>query len=86
MTNWSGSLDFSPGLSITSKRPVAVEIPTNGGFGERVSLTGDDAERFINDVLQPSDDPRRLEHLRRSDETYRRMSSPEPLHDLPDSE
>ncbi len=62
---------------------MAIEISANGGFGERVSLTGDDAERFIEDVLNPSDDPRRLEHLRRSDEAYRRMSSSEPLHDLP---
>lgn len=62
---------------------MAVEISANGGFGERVSLTGGDAERFIADILNPSDDPRRLEHLKRSDEAYRRMFSSEPVHDLP---
>ena len=62
---------------------MAVEISANGGFGERVSLTGGDADRFIADILNPSNDPRRLEHLKRSDEAYRRMFSSEPVHDLP---
>jgi len=62
---------------------MAVEISANGGFGERVSLTGIDADRFIADVLNPSDDPRRLKHLRRSDEAYSRMISADPIRDLP---
>jgi hypothetical protein len=36
--------------------------------------------------LNPSTDERRLRHLERSDEAYRRMSSPEPITELPASE
>lgn len=61
---------------------MAVEIGASG-LGERVTLVGEDAERFIDEVLRPSDDPRRLEHLRRSDETFARTYSPEPIRDLP---
>jgi hypothetical protein len=59
---------------------MAVEIPTSSC---RISLTGTDSKRFIREVLEPSTDPRRLEHLRCSDETFRRIYSPEPIHDLP---
>lgn len=65
---------------------MAVEISANGGFGECVSLTGEDAARFVDDILAPSNDPRRLEHLKRSDEAYERFYSPEPISDLPASE
>jgi hypothetical protein len=64
---------------------MAVEIGASES-GERVSLVGEDAERFIDEVLSPSADPRRLEHLRRSDEAFARFYSPEPIHDLPGSE
>jgi len=64
---------------------MAVEIGASE-LGERVSLTGADAERFLDEVLNPSEDPRRLEHLRRSDETFARTYSPEPIRDLPRSE
>lgn len=64
---------------------MAVEIGASES-GERVSLTGDDAERFIDEVLNPSTDARRLEHLERSDETFKRIFSPEPLRDLPNGE
>lgn len=54
--------------------------------GARVSLTGRDAEHFLDEVLNPSTDARRLEHLERSDETFERIFSPEPISDLPSSE
>jgi hypothetical protein len=66
-------------------KTMAVEISANGGFGECVSLTGDDAARFVDDILTPSTDPRRLEHLKRSDEAFERSIS-EPISDLPASE
>ena len=65
---------------------MAVEISANGGFGECVSLTGDDAARFVDDILEPSTDSRRLDHLERSDEAYERSFSPEPISELPASE
>lgn len=63
--------------------PMAVEINSSGGFGESISLHGADAERFLDEVLKPSTDKRRLAHLRRSDETFERLFSPEPIRDLP---
>lgn len=65
---------------------MAVEISANGGFGGRVSLTGADAERFVDDILSPSTDERRLDHLERSDEAYERSFLPEPISELPTSE
>jgi hypothetical protein len=63
---------------------MAVEIGAGSSdFAGRVCLTGDDASRFIEDVLHPSTDERRLEHLRRSDEAYERFYSSEPISDLP---
>jgi hypothetical protein len=62
---------------------MAVEIHTNGGFGESVSLTGRDAERFVNEIENPSTDSRRLDHLERSDEAFKRSYSPEPISELP---
>ena len=62
---------------------MAVEI---GAGSERVSLVGEDAKRFIDEVLNPSTDERRLEHLARSDAAYRRMASPEPIRELPHCE
>jgi hypothetical protein len=65
---------------------MAVEIGAGSETGESVSLTGADAERFIDEVLNPSADERRLRHLELSDEAYRRMSSPEPIRELPGCE
>jgi hypothetical protein len=65
---------------------MAVEISANGGFGECVSLTGDDAARFVDDIMEPSTDSRRLDHLERSDEAYERSFSSEPISELPASE
>jgi hypothetical protein len=65
---------------------MAVEIPTNGGFGERVYLEGADAKRFIDEVEQPSTVGRRLRHLARSDKVFEAVFSPEPIRDLPANE
>lgn len=65
---------------------MAVEISANGGFGECVSLTGADAARFVDDIMSPSTDERRLVHLERSDEAYERFYSPEPISELPSGE
>ncbi len=65
---------------------MAVEISANGGFGECVSLTGADAARFVDDIMEPSTDSRRLDHLKRSDEAYERFYSPEPISELPAGE
>lgn len=62
---------------------MAVEINASGGYGESVSLTGEDAARFIEEVKNPSKDKRRLGHLERSDRTFERLFSPEPLKSLP---
>lgn len=62
---------------------MAVEINSSGGFGESISLHGEDAERFLNEVVNPSTDERRLAFLRRSDETFERLYSSEPIRDLP---
>jgi hypothetical protein len=65
---------------------MAVEIGANNGFGECVSLRGDDAARFVDDILSPSTDSRRLDHLERSDEAYERSFSSEPISELPAGE
>jgi hypothetical protein len=65
---------------------MAVEIHTNGGFGESVSLRGEDAARFVRDIENPSTDERRLNHLERSDRAYERVFSPEPISELPGNE
>jgi hypothetical protein len=64
---------------------MAVEIGATGGFGESVSLSGDDAARFVNEVAHPSTDERRLSHLERSDRVYEHLFSPEPISELPPS-
>lgn len=64
---------------------MAVEIGASDSAGH-VSLTGADAERFLDEVLHPSTDERRLEHLRRSDETFARIYSSESMRDLLPSE
>jgi hypothetical protein len=64
---------------------MAVEIGATGGFGESVSLSGEDAARFVNEVSHPSRDERRLSHLERSDQAYERFFSPEPISELPSS-
>ena len=65
---------------------MAVEINPTGGFGECVSLRGDDAARFVGEIANPSTDERRLSHLERSDEAYERLFSPEPLSEVPAGE
>jgi hypothetical protein len=65
---------------------MAVEIGAGNVVGERLSLTGADAASFVDDVLKPSTDERRLRHLERSDETFKSLYSPEPISDLPASE
>jgi len=65
---------------------MAVVINANGGFGESVSLRGEDAESFIDEIENPSTDKRRLSHLKRSDETYRASFSLEPISTLPADE
>jgi hypothetical protein len=62
---------------------MAVEINATGGFGESVSLRGEDAERFVAEVANPSTDERRLSHLERSDRAFERFYSPEPISALP---
>jgi hypothetical protein len=62
---------------------MAVEINAIGGFGESVSLQGDDAARFVEEIKSPSTDERRLNHLARSDQAFERLFSPEPLSKLP---
>jgi hypothetical protein len=59
---------------------MAVEINGNGG---RISLTGADAARFVEELKEPNKDPRRLEFLRRSDEVFAESFSSEPIRDLP---
>jgi hypothetical protein len=65
---------------------MAVEIHTNGGHGESVRLSGADAERFVRDVERPSDDTRRLNHLKRSDEAFERLVSSEPISEFETNE
>jgi len=62
---------------------MAVVIAANGGFGESVLLEGKDAERFVDEIENPSTDERRLKHLERSDETFEAVFSPEPISKLP---
>lgn len=38
----------------------------------------------VEEVLEPNTDPRRLAHLRRSDDAFARTFDPEPIRDLPD--
>jgi hypothetical protein len=64
---------------------MAVEIGATGGFGESVSLSGEDAARFVSEVAHPSTDERRLSHLERSDRAYAHLFSPEPVSELPPS-
>jgi hypothetical protein len=64
---------------------MAVVISANGGFGESVLLEGEDAEKFVDEIENPSTDERRLDHLRRSDETFEKIFSREPISDLPPS-
>ena len=65
---------------------MAVEFNPTGGFGESVSLHGEDAARFVKEVAHPSTDARRLAHLERSDQAYDRFFSPEPISKLPADE
>lgn len=65
---------------------MAVEIGAGNVAGERLSLTGADARRFVDDVLRPSTDERRLRHLERSDKTFKSLYSPEPVSNLPAGE
>ena len=65
---------------------MAVEIGATGGFGESVSLHGDDAARFVDEVIRPSNDERRLSHLERADRAYDCFFSPEPISELPSAE
>lgn len=65
---------------------MAVEINATGGFGESVSLHGEDAARFVADVANPSADERRLSHLERSDQAFERFFSPEPIREIPPAE
>lgn len=62
---------------------MAVVITANGGFGESVLLEGKDAERFVDEIENPSMDKRRLEHLKYSDETFQDVFSSEPIDELP---
>jgi hypothetical protein len=62
---------------------MAVEI---GGNGKGVSLTGEDAVRFVDELRCPSNDVRRLEHLKRADEAPERDRFPEPISELPPSD
>jgi hypothetical protein len=65
---------------------MAVEINATGGFGESVSLHGEDAARFVAEVAKPSTDERRLTHLERSDQAFERFFSPEPIRAIPAAE
>jgi hypothetical protein len=64
---------------------MAIEISSNGSYGESVRLSGADAESFVREIEHPSTDERRLGHLERSDDAYRRLYSSEPIRDLPTS-
>jgi hypothetical protein len=65
---------------------MAVEIGASGGFGENVSLHGDEAARFMHEVARPSNDERRLAHLERADKAYDCLFSAEPISELPSAE
>jgi len=65
---------------------MAVEINASGGYGDSVSLFGEDAERFIEEIAHPSKDERRLAHLERADQAFERIFSPEPITSLPTSD
>jgi hypothetical protein len=59
---------------------MAIEIDTIGDSSVR--LTGDDARRFIDEVKNPSNDPRRIQHLERSAETFERVYSEKSANEL----
>ena len=82
MRDWNQSLGESGGRRYVETR-MAVVIAANGGFGESVLLEGKDAERFVDEIENPSMDARRLEHLERSDQTFKDVFSPEPIGKLP---
>jgi hypothetical protein len=60
---------------------MAIEI-AGSGLGEPVTLTGADARRFVEETKNPTDDARRVEHLRRSAETYERVFSEKTANEL----
>ncbi|NLT04691.1 MAG: hypothetical protein GXY03_00110 [Solirubrobacterales bacterium] len=61
---------------------MAIEI-TGSGLGEPVVLEGDDAKRFVEETLNPTDpDGRRAEHFRKSAETYDRIHSGKTANEL----
>jgi hypothetical protein len=64
---------------------MAIEISSNGGYGESVRLDGVDADCFVSEIQNPSRDERRLTHLVRSDEAFGRFVSSEPISELPSS-
>lgn len=64
---------------------MAIEISSNGGYGESVRLDGVDADCFVREIENPSRDERRLSHLVRSDEAFDRFVSPDPISELPSS-
>jgi hypothetical protein len=64
---------------------MAIEISSNGGYGESVRLNGVDADCFVSEIQNPSRDERRLSHLVRSDEAFDRCVSAEPISELPTS-
>lgn len=64
---------------------MAIEISSNGGYGESVRLDGVDADSFVHEIENPSRDERRLSHLVRSDEAFDRFVSSDPISELPSS-
>jgi hypothetical protein len=61
---------------------MAIEI-AGSGLGDPVRLEGPDAERFVEETLNPTDpDGRRAEHFRRSAETYERVYSGKTANEL----
>jgi hypothetical protein len=61
---------------------LAIEI-AGSGLGEPVKLEGLDAERFVEETLNPTDpDGRRAEHFRKSAETYERIYSGKTANEL----
>jgi len=61
---------------------MAIEIDTNGYGDSSVVLEGEDARRFVEEIEHPSDDVRRIEHLRRSADTLDRVYSEKPANEL----
>jgi len=60
---------------------MAIKIDTDG-YGDSVVLEGEDARRFVEETKHPSDDARRVEHLRRSADTFERVYSEKPANEL----